>query len=261
MCPSAKSAKEQLKAVRPENQKHYCLISCEIFYREVCHAVACSSNIIDLKFLPKGLHDLASNEMLEKVQTAADDADSGNYDAVLLAYGRCNNGIVGLKAGKTPLVIPRVHDCIGLLLGSDFCYQTYFRNYPGTFFRSSGWTERDTSDVNNSVMTQLGLNMTASDFIEKYGKEDAEYIMKELGCWTDKYSTLAYIDMSLPIDPMYADLTRKEAAEKGLEFKLLKGNLFYLQNMVDGHWNESFLIIPPGGTIQADDSGNVLTIK
>ena len=259
MSSPEKSAKEQLQANRPDGQK-YCVISCEIFYREICHAISRSDNIIDLQFLPKGLHDLASEEMLSKVQSAVDAVCSKKYDAVLLAYGRCNNGVVGLTTSTLPLVVPRVHDCIGLLMGSHGEYQCYFNDHPGTFFRSSGWRERDTSDVENSVMSQLGLNMTKADFIAKYGEADAEYIMKELGCWTDKYTSIAYIDMGLTIDEKYAELTRQEAEEKGLEFKLLKGNISLLQNLVDGKWEEeNFLVVQPGHTISADDSGNILT--
>jgi len=36
------------------------LISCEIFYREMCAAVARSPHLVDIEFLPKGLHDIGS---------------------------------------------------------------------------------------------------------------------------------------------------------------------------------------------------------
>jgi len=37
---------------------------------------------------------------------------------VLIGYGLCGNGLVGLEAGPHTLVIPRTDDCIAILLGS-----------------------------------------------------------------------------------------------------------------------------------------------
>ena len=36
---------------------------------------------------------------------------------ILLGYGLCGNGLDGLSARHTRLVLPRAHDCIGLLMG------------------------------------------------------------------------------------------------------------------------------------------------
>jgi hypothetical protein len=74
------------------------LISCEIFCREMCAAVARSRNRVDVEFLPKGLHDIGAAGMRERLKTALQGVDETNYDAVLFGYGICNNGIVGLQA-------------------------------------------------------------------------------------------------------------------------------------------------------------------
>ena len=44
------------------------LIACEIFYRELCAAVARSVNQVDLEFLPKGLHDIGQEGMNRRLQ-------------------------------------------------------------------------------------------------------------------------------------------------------------------------------------------------
>ena len=51
------------------------LISCEIFYREMCYAVSQSPNLIEIEFLPKGLHDIGSAGMLQRVQEVLDKVD------------------------------------------------------------------------------------------------------------------------------------------------------------------------------------------
>ena len=108
------------------------LISCEIFYREMCAAVARSIHLIDITFLPKGLHDIGQEQMLPRLQEAVDAVDASRYNAILLGYGLCNLGIVGLTARSIPLVIPRAHDCITLFFGSRRRYQEYFDAHPGT---------------------------------------------------------------------------------------------------------------------------------
>ena len=43
------------------------LIACEIFYRELCAAVARSINQVDIEFVPKGLHDIGQAGMSAKL--------------------------------------------------------------------------------------------------------------------------------------------------------------------------------------------------
>src|ERR1051326_7872623 len=107
------------------------LISCEVFYREMCAAIARSPHVVDIAFLPKGLHDMGAKGMRERVQAALDQVDETHYDAVLFGYGLCNNGLAGLTARTIPLVVPRAHDCITLFLGCRQRYLDYFNTHPG----------------------------------------------------------------------------------------------------------------------------------
>jgi len=50
--------------------------------------------------------------MQARLQAAIDKVEERQYDALLMGYGLCNNGIVGLTTKSIPLVIPRGHDCI-----------------------------------------------------------------------------------------------------------------------------------------------------
>src|ERR1022692_646944 len=114
------------------------LISCEVLFREMCDACAHSPHQVDLEFLPKGLHDLGRKPMAAKVQEAVDRTPEGVYEAILLGYGLCGNGLDGLTARHTRLVLPRAHACIALLMGSRERYRQYFEENPGTYYRSTG---------------------------------------------------------------------------------------------------------------------------
>ena len=246
--------------LKPVGQKRYKLIACEIFYREFCKLVSESDNLIDIEFLRKGLHDVETCEMLGTIQEAINAVEPELYDAILLGYGRCNNGVVGLYTKEYPVVIPRSHDCIGVFWGSCDRYKAFFESHPGTFYRTSGWTERDYSP-NDSVMSQLGLNMTRQQYIDKYGEENAQYIMETTGAWVEHYQYLAYIDMGLEIDMKYIELAKREAAEKKLEFMRIEGDLSILRNMLSGKWDDNYIILEPGNKLVADESGQILNTE
>jgi hypothetical protein len=74
---------------------HLKLIACEIFYREFCAAIAQSINQIDVEFLPKGLHDIGHAGMSERLNEVLTAVDESHYDAVILGYALCSNGLLG----------------------------------------------------------------------------------------------------------------------------------------------------------------------
>ena len=254
--PSNAQIPSQTKDIPPK--KRLKLIACEILSRELCLAAAQSDNIVDVAFLRKGLHDAGKDVMRQALQETINQVQTSDYDAILLGYARCNDGVVGLKAPEIPLVIPRAHDCITLFFGSRKAYENYFNSQPGTYFRTSGWTERDTPGQ-DSIMTQLGLNRTYDEYVAKYGKENADFIIQSLGAWQDNYTHIAYIDMGLPIDKIYAQHAKQEAAQHKLDFDQITGNLTLIQKLLNGPWNpQDFLLVPPHAKITANDDGQIL---
>ena len=241
------------------------LISCEIFYREFCSVVASSPNTVDAEFLPKGLHDIGSEGMRERLQCALDRVDDPRYEAVLLGYGLCNNGVVGLTAGKYPLVIPRAHDCITLFLGSADRYLDYFNSHPGVYFKTTGWIERGKADGELSQLSVgkvLGVGQDYQELVARYGEDNARYLWAELGDLTRNYSKFAYIDMGLGPDASFEQQAREEAVQRGWKFEKLIGDLGMFRRLVDGIWDEKeFLVVPPGRQVMADYGEGLISIK
>ena len=58
------------------------LIGCEVLYRELCDAVARAPHVIDVEFLPKGLHDRGGAGMRTELQRRIDAVDGAAYSAV-----------------------------------------------------------------------------------------------------------------------------------------------------------------------------------
>src|SRR5690554_4940939 len=94
------------------------LIACEVFVREASLAMATSPHTVDVEFTEKAAHD-NSEGLRQTIQQCIDatEASSRPYDAILLGFGLCGNGVVGLRS-RLPLIIPRAHDCCTLFLGS-----------------------------------------------------------------------------------------------------------------------------------------------
>ena len=244
-------------------KKKYKLISCEILFRELCFCSARSKNLVDVEFLPKGLHDMGSEKMSTRLQEIIDKVEPSKYDAILLGYALCNNGIVGLNS-KTRLVIPRAHDCITLLLGSKERYMEYHSNNSGAYYKSTGWVERDAnpSEIGESIPQQLGITSTYQEYVEKYGEENAQYIMEMTGDWLKNYNKYTYIDTPVGDFSEYKELTKKAAAERNWEYEELDGDISLLQHLVDGNWDEKdFLVLEPNCSIKASYKDDIICSK
>lgn len=243
--------------VRPE-PKRLKFIGCEIVFREVCLLAAQSRNVVDLEFLAKGLHDMERGEMQGRIQDRIDAVEPDRYSAVLLGYGRCSDGVVGLRAGAVPLVIPRAHDCITFFLGSKERYREYFDSHPGTYFRTSGWIERQFVRE-PGVMAKLGLDKTYEEYVREYGRENADFIWQSVAAWQQNYDRLVFIDTGVGVELRYAERVHAEAEEKGWTFERLDGNLQLLKRFLDGDWSDAdFVVVPPGATIISRDDARVL---
>jgi len=73
------------------------------------------------------------------LQAAVDAAT--DIDTVLLGYGLCGRSTGGLAARHIPIVLPRSHDCCGVLLGSRKRFEDIFSAMPSTPFSSGGFVE------------------------------------------------------------------------------------------------------------------------
>ncbi|MDD4889785.1 MAG: DUF1638 domain-containing protein [Phycisphaerae bacterium] len=241
------------------------VIACEVLYRELCHCAAVAKNIVDLLFLSQGLHDLGSARMSAAIQEKIDAVDAKRYQAIALGFGLCNNGVVGLKARDVPLIVPRAHDCITLFLGSHSRYMEYFAANPGTYFMTTGWHERDKDNLESfggGVMGQLGIFRTYQEYVEKYGEENAKYLMETMGDWRKHYSRMTHIDMGVSDETAARESARTEAEKNGWAFEVLKGNIDLLGRLVDGPWpDEDFLTVNPGQQILATADNRVLGAK
>ena len=247
-------------------------IGCEIFYREACYLAATGPNRVDIEFLEKGLHDLATEDMVAKIQATVDALARSprGYEAVLLGYARCNDGLVGVRARDIPLVIPKAHDCITMFFGSREGYREYFDANPGTYYETTGWVERNNSATGQvarpaygqeGVMAKLGLSESYEQLVAKHGKDNADYIIETLGGWEQAYSKLCYIAMGLCDEEPLIEHARSRAREKQWQLDIRKGDMTLLERLFLGQWDDDFLIVQPGQAIVARNDEEIIDVE
>jgi hypothetical protein len=238
-------------------------IICQVFTREMEDVIARSKHTVDLEIIPMGLHTRGA-EMHTYLQQRLNAVDDAGYDAILLGYALCGRGTEGLHAGKTPIVMPRAHDCIGVLMGGHRAFNAYFHDHAGTYFRSPGWVEfQDSSTVLEPPFAmdrpQLGERSTLKELVAVYGEENGKFLFEQFNAFRRHYSGLTYISLPVASDQASRSRAQAEAAKEGWQFDEVKGTLRILEQLVNGDWSSGdVLLVPPGATIHATSGDTIL---
>jgi hypothetical protein len=216
--------------------------------REAYFCAARSVNVIDIVFMEQGLHN-EPDKLRDEVQKAlqrTEDMRGRRYDATLLGYGLCSNGIVGLTA-EIPVVVPRGHDCMTLLLGSKEKYKEYFDSHRGVYWYSSGWIETSTQPGKERY------DKTLAQYREKYGDDNAQFLMEAEQSWFNEYDWATYIDWGFANSQEEKEYTKSCAEFLGWNYDELKGSADLMQRFLDGQWDDKdFLTVKPGQKITED---------
>ncbi len=202
---------------------------CRTLESEIAAAVehtAPGSPITGLEYALHNVPKKLCGELQERIDATEDDCD-----LVLLGYGLCSNGVDGLLSARHTIVIPRVHDCISLLLGSRAEYYRQFCGNPGTYYLSKGW------------ISQGGDPLTSyRNYCQRYGEQKARMFMEMEYA---NYKRLAYIH-TVGDDGDDVRYSREVADFLKLEFVELQGSLRLFEKLMGREWDDDFIVNPPG---------------
>ncbi len=234
------------------------LIACGVLRPDVERTAEDLCIDLETEYLEGGLHNVPK-ELLKRVQEAIGKADSLKvYDRIAIGYGICGRGTIGLTAEHTPLVIPRVHDCISLFLGSDAAYKNEFSGKPGTYYISAGWFEEQVQPkgTGNSEFIRSDESITGMKREElegKYGKESADNIIEFLSTWKKNYNRAAFIDTGAGTPETYESYAKALSEEFGWEYTSLQGDRTLLRDLLTVvETNRRILFVPPGSVTRFD---------
>jgi len=235
--------------------QRYTIVACHVLWRELCYYAALSRHCFQFRFLEQGLHN-APDVLRREVQAAVDAVDGAGCDAVLVGYGLCSNGLVGIEARDVPLVVMRGHDCITLLLGSKERYREYFDGHGGTYWYSPGWIQTNTQPSKERYEQAL------QEYVATYGEENARYLMETAHDWVNQYSNAAYVDLGFGESEAYKAYTKECADWLGWSCDLLEGDPRLIQDFLEGAWDtERFLVVEPGHRIVAPHDETIVAAE
>ena len=235
------------------------IIACRIFARELGRLGAESENQIDVTWIGRGLHN-TPEQLKKRIQDEIDRLyealSSGELehrpDYIVLGYGLCSRVVEGIRCRDIPIVIPRTDDCIALFMGSQERYLEEFEEAKGAYWLNSGWIERsarlfDADDIKRRRWME---------YAEKFGEDNADYLIEVESSWEKNYSTLGYIHSEIHDSEANLERAREEALRKGWRLREIDGDIRMLRMMTEGTWNDrEFLILKPGERAAADYSG------
>jgi hypothetical protein len=191
----------------------------------------------EFKFFDYGLHRTPEN-MSKALQIEIDQASQEDYDRIILGYGLCSNGIVGVHSQKQPLIIPRIHDCITLFLGSPESYKAQSAEHPGTYYLTPGWIEKGETPISKY-----------ESYVRSYDEETARWVLHEE---MKNYTRIVFIDTRVyPLEP-YRRIARQNAKFLGVSYQEFQGSSALFKALVNGPWKKDFLIFEKGQSIKQE---------
>lgn len=211
------------------------IIACRVMEPEI-EALKKEDDHIATYYLDQGLHRTPA-KMAGQVQARVDQADA-TADRIVLGYGLCSNGIVGVKARARGLIVPRCHDCIAFFLGSPQAYLDDFHSRPGSYYLTPGWIAERKDP----------LSIIEDEYVPRYGRETAEWAKREE---LKHYTHIVLVDTGVAdLAPMRA-VARKNARFFRMEYLEIRGNSreFFKKLSQGPYGPDEFILLPPGAEI------------
>jgi hypothetical protein len=187
----------------------------------------------EVRWVESGLHNFP-DKLRTRLQEDLDAlADCGR---VLMAFGCCGNAVVGLKTGGYELIIPRVDDCLSLLIGSTEKRVELSEN-GSTYFLTPGW-------LRGGQATSVEYQYT----VKKYGEKFGQSIMRQMFA---HYRYLGLLDTGIYNTADALPEVVRMADQLGLAHRVLPASVEYLCDLLRGPWEEDrFVILPPHSILE-----------
>jgi hypothetical protein len=221
-----------MKEMRVLDKEKIVIFACKTIYDEVNLAREKCSCTYPVHFLEDNLHNFP-DKLREAVQKELDKLDGA--DRVLMAFGLCGNAMIGLKSHSFQLILPRVDDCISMMLGS-MKRRAEISKEGQSIYLTRGWLENP-----SNIWAEYEYT------VKKYGKKTAEYIIKTM---YGKYENLTLIDTKAYELEMIEERTSRIADAFHLVPREVEGTVIMLEQLFTGPWEEEqFIVVPPHSAV------------
>jgi hypothetical protein len=219
------------------------IIACRVL-QDLLERLLPTTRIQQSIFMDYGLHRVPS-KMTRSLQDEIDGIEDPSL--VVLGYGLCGNGLNGIKAGIHTLLVPRVDDCIAIILGSRQAYIREFEAVPGTYYLSKGWLESGSHPLKEF-----------EKYSEKYGTKETEWIMDQQYQNYERLALVAHNQTDLEKYRPQALEVARYCEQWDMRYEEILGSDGYVRrliNVINGldKNDDDFIIIPPGGEVRQQE--------
>ena len=207
------------------------LIACAMIRKELEYLMERTPFSGEVVWMDKGLHEKPGN-LLHALREEIGRRDAPDTD-ILLAYGLCGNGVIGLKAEHARLVVPAFDDCLRILL-SEEPGKPILCN-PRALLYTDGWMDRED-----------GLLTKREKYIARYGEKKGRKILHLM---LKNYEEIMFLDTGLYDVAACMEEIRPAAAELSLRITQCGAHLRAYEKFLAGEWDGEFIVTAPGETI------------
>jgi hypothetical protein len=201
------------------------------------------------KDMPRVYMDILLHNTPKKLAAALQEkidavAESSN---IIIGYGLCGNGLVGVNARSHTLVIPRTHDCVAIFLGSHQRYVQRFYANPNTYYLTRGWLE-----ANDEPLSDY------RDYLRDYDQDTADYLVDMKYRHYRRLCMVGFSQQELDeCRPMSQKVAEFCSARWGMTYEEILGSTALLEELLRiaakiDRENSEFVVVLPGGEISAD---------
>ncbi|HHU31586.1 MAG: DUF1638 domain-containing protein [Zhaonellaceae bacterium] len=206
-------------------KKFFC---CEIF-KDILEGLTLPDDL-KTSFVRKELHR-SPEKLHAEIQQLLN--ETNGYELIILGFGLCGNALNDIKTTNCPVIMPRIHDCVPVFLGSKAKYETLHKENMRTFYYVSS------------------MDMVREDYersLAKYGLNKSKRLFAAM---FKNYNRFLYIHTNNSRNNKAYEEVQNFASIVELPCDEIKGSLDYLEKLINGPWDkEQFITIPPFSTIK-----------
>ena len=197
--------------------------------------------------LDKRYH-MEPKDMREQILSAISDL-SKTYSTILVSMGFCG-GSWDQVVAPCRIVIPRVDDCVSLLLqqGDEYCAN----------LKEMGHLYLYEKDPKESFFSRIGQGLDGMGGVPGMGGVDGignDDLDELIDMYFGNYHYLDIIDTGYNdcYSEKYVAAAQEEADRIHMDLDYVEGGIHLLEKLVSGAWNEQFLVAEKGHLIRHGD--------
>lgn len=215
---------------------HTVILACSAMSLHVAAAQKTMKTDFPVIEVDSSLHESPSKTRQKIIETLEQMEKS--IDTVLVAMGFCGGSWEDIATDKR-IVIPRVDDCITLLLHTDDTWYPNLKQCGHLYLR-------------DDIEGKFSPKSIKKNLCSQYGDSEGSFVFRT---WFGSYTNADIIDTGAY--DCHSEAYMLEAMENAdlMEATLdyVPGSNLILEKLVSGRWDQQFLVIEPGNTVSNMD--------